>query len=101
MRGREGGPLQGIAVRFVAGRPAPAEAIDISPGAPSPLAPSFAACDDEAYRRELLQAFHSGRLVACFAGRREWSLWVDPAAIYDPRPVLETALVKLGAVLGS
>src|SRR5215217_5061588 len=97
-RGRvgEGGPLQGIAVRFVAGRPAPAEAIDISPGAASPLAPSFAACDDEAYRRELLQAFHSGRLVAALTGRREWSLWSDPAALYNPRPVLETALAKLG-----
>ncbi len=94
-------PLQGIAVRFVAGRPAPVEAIDISPGAPSPLAPSFAACADEAYRRELLQAFHSGRLVAALTGRREWSLWSDPAAIYNPRPVLEAALTKLGAVLGS
>jgi hypothetical protein len=101
-RGRvgEGGPLQGITIRFVATRPAPAEAIDISPGAPSPLAPSFAACDDEAYRRELLQAFHAGRLVAVLTGRSEWSLWADPAAIYDPRPVLEIALVKLGAVLG-
>jgi len=94
-------PLGGIAIRFVAGRPAPAEAIDISPGAASLLAPSFAACDDEAYRRELLQAFHSGRLVAALTGRREWSLWSDPAAIYNPRPVLETALVKLGALLGS
>ncbi|HYU31426.1 MAG TPA: hypothetical protein VEW48_04635, partial [Thermoanaerobaculia bacterium] len=101
VRSREGGPLQGIAVRFVAGCPAPAEAIDISPGAASPLAPSFAACDDEAYRRELLQAFHSGRLVAALTGRREWSLWSDPAALYDPRPVLEAALSKLGALLGS
>jgi len=100
VRSREGAPLQGITVRFVAGRPAPAETIDISPGASSPLAPSFAACDDEAYRRELLQAFHSGRLVAALTGRAEWSLWADPAALYDPRPVLETALVKLGAVLG-
>ena len=100
VRSREGAPLQGITVRFVAGRPAPAEAIDISPGAASPLAPSFAACDDEAYRRELLQAFHSGRLVAVLTGRREWHLWADPAALYNPRPVLETALVKLGAVLG-
>jgi len=99
--GGEGPPLQGIAVRFVAGRPAPAEAVDISPGAASPLAPSFAACDDEAYRRELLQAFHSGRLVAALTGRREWSLWSDPAALYDPRPVLEVALSKLGAHLGS
>ena len=99
--GGEGPPLQGIAVRFVAGRPAPAEAVDISPGAASPLAPSFAACDDEAYRRELLQAFHSGRLVAALTGRREWSLWSDPAALYEPRPVLEAALSKLGAHLGS
>jgi hypothetical protein len=94
-------PLQGITVRFVAGRPAPAEAFDISPGAASPLAPSFVACDDEAYRRELLQAFHSGRLVAALTGRLEWSLWSDPAALYDPRPVLEAALSKLGALLGS
>ena len=94
-------PLGGVTVRFVAGRPAPAEAIDISPGAPSPLAPSFAACDDEAYRRELLQAFHAGRLVATLTSRAEWSLWADPAALYNPRPVLETALSKLGAVLGS
>jgi hypothetical protein len=100
VRSREGAPLQGVVVRFVAGRPAPAEAIDISPGAPSPLAPSFAACDDEAYRRELLQAFHAGRLVAALTGRPEWSLWADPAALYNPRPVLETALSKLGAVLG-
>ena len=94
-------PLAGITIRFVASRPAPAEAIDISPGAPSPLAPSFAACDDEAYRRELLQAFHAGRLVAALTGRREWSLWADPAAIYNPRPILEAALSKLGALLGS
>jgi len=100
VRSREGAPLQGVTVRFVAGRPAPAEAIDISPGAPSPLAPSFAACDDEAYRRELLQAFHAGRLVATLTSRAEWSLWADPAALYNPRPVLETALSKLGAVLG-
>ena len=102
-RGRvgEGAPLQGITVRFVASRPAPPGAIDISPGAPSPLAPSFAACDDEAYRRELLQAFHAGRLVAALTGPPAWSLWADPAALYNPRPVLETALVKLGAVLGS
>jgi len=102
VRGREGAaPLQGITIRFVAGRPAPAEAIDISPGAASPLAPSFAACDDEAYRRELLQAFHSGRLVAALTVRPAWSLWADPAAIYNPRPILEAALSKLGALLGS
>ena len=46
------------------------------------------------------RAFHSGRLVAALTGRAEWSLWADPAALYNPRPVLETALVKLGAVLG-
>ena len=97
---REGAPLQGLTIRFATTRPAPPGAIDISPGAPSPLAPSFAACDDEAYRRELLQAYHAGRLVATLTGRREWSLWADPAAIYNPRPVLEAALVKLGAVLG-
>jgi hypothetical protein len=93
-------PLAGLTIRFATTRPAPPGAIDISPGAPSPLAPSFAACDDEAYRRELLQAFHAGRLVAALTGRREWSLWADPAALYNPRPVLETALVKLGALLG-
>jgi len=101
-RGRvgEGAPLQGISVRFAAGRPAPVEAVDISPGAASPLAPSFDACNDEAYRRELLQTFHSGRLVAALTGRPKWTLWSDPAAIYNPRPMLETALSKLGAVLG-
>ena len=94
-------PLAGLTLHFTTTRPAPPGAIDISPGAPSPLAPSFAACDDEAYRRELLQAFHAGRLVAALTGRREWSLWADPAALYNPRPVLEAALSKLGALLGS
>ncbi len=89
-------PLQGVSVRFVA---APVGAIDISPGATSPLAPSFSACDDEAYRRELLQAFHAGRLLGCLAGRKEQCLWADPAAAYDPRPVLQTALTKLGATV--
>jgi len=93
-------PLQGIAARFVAGGLAPAGAVDVSPGASSLLAPSFAACDDEAYRRELLQAFHSGRLVASLTGRAEWRLWTDPAAAYDPRPVLSSALSKLGVTLG-
>jgi hypothetical protein len=93
--------LGGRTIHFLAGRPAPPESIDISPGAASPLAPSFAACEDEAYRRELLQAFHAGRLVAALTGRREWSLWSDPAAIYNPRPVLEAVLSKLGALLGS
>jgi hypothetical protein len=92
--------LGGITIHFLTTRPAPPESIDISPGAPSPLSPSFAACDDEAYRRELLQAFHAGRLVAALTGRSEWSLWADPAALYNPRPVLESALSKLGAVLG-
>jgi hypothetical protein len=99
--GEGGAPLQGVVVHFVAGRPGPAEAIDISPGAASPLAPSFATCDDEAYRRELLQAFHAGRLVAALTGRPECSLWADPAAIYNPRPVLEAALSKLGATFGN
>jgi hypothetical protein len=89
-------PLQGLTVRFVA---TPAGAIDISPGASSHLAPSFAACDDAAYRSELLQAFHAGRLLASFTGRQQWSLWADPAAAYDPRPVLQTALSKLGATI--
>ncbi|HEX7180236.1 MAG TPA: hypothetical protein VF756_00230, partial [Thermoanaerobaculia bacterium] len=96
-------PLQGITVRFVPGAvpgAAPSGALDVSPGASSPLAPSFSACEDEAYRRELLQAFHSGRLVSSFAGRKDWSLWADPAAAYDPRPVLRAALSKLGATLG-
>ena len=75
--------------------------MDISPGASSPLAPSFAACDDEAYRRELLEAFHAGRLVTCLKGHTEWRLWADPAAAYDPRPVLRGALSKLGASLGA
>jgi len=98
---REGGPpLQGITIHFLTTRPAPPGAIDISPGAASPLAPSFAVRDDEAYRRELLQAYHAGRLVAALTGRREWSLSSDPAALYNPRPVLETALAKLGARLG-
>jgi hypothetical protein len=95
------GPLQGTTVHFVTGRLTPAGAIDISPGASSPLAPTFAACDDEAYRRELLQAYHSGRLLAALAGHTAWRLWADPAAAYDPRPVLTAALTKLGATLGN
>jgi hypothetical protein len=89
-------PLQGVSVRFVA---APVGAIDISPGASSPLAPSFAACDDEAYRRELLQAFHAGRLLAALGGRKDHCLWADPAAAYNPSRVLQTALSKLGATI--
>ncbi len=93
-------PLQGIAIRFIAASEAPS-AMDISPGASSPLAPSFGACDDEAYRRELLEAFHAGRLVTYLKGHTEWRLWADPAAAYDPRPVLRSALSKLGATLGA
>jgi len=89
-------PLQGLTVCFVAH---PAGALDISPGASSYLAPTFAACDDAAYRLELLQAFHTGRLLATLTGRQTWSLWADPAAAYDPRPVLQTALTKLGATV--
>jgi hypothetical protein len=89
-------PLQGLTVRFVAD---PAGAIDISPGASSYLAPSFAACDDAAYRLELLQAFHTGRLLAALTGRQHCALWADPIAAYDPRPVLQTALTKLGATV--
>jgi len=83
-------------VRFV---DHPAGALDISPGASSYLAPSFGACADAAYRLELLQAFHTGRLLATLTGRQNWSLWADPAAAYDPRPVLQTALTKLGATV--
>ena len=97
--GRSTTPLQGLTIRFTTGVLAPA-ALDISPGASSPLAPSFGACDDEAYRRELLDTFHSGRLVSTLTGRKEWTLWTDPAAAYDPRPVLSFALAKLGATLG-
>jgi hypothetical protein len=92
-------PLRGILIHLTTGVLAPA-AHDISPGASSPLAPSFGACDDEAYRRELLDAYHSGRLVSALTGRKEHTLWTDPAAAYDPRPVLSAALAKLGATLG-
>jgi hypothetical protein len=91
--------LQGLTIRLVSGTPPPA-ATDISPGASSPLAPAFGACDDEAYRRDLLQLYHSGRMVSVLTGRTEWTLWTDPAAAYDPRPVLTAALTRLGATLG-
>jgi hypothetical protein len=99
--GAGGGGLQGTTIHFLTLPAPPIGAIDISPGASSPLAPTFAACDDEAYRRELLQAYHSGRLLAALAGHTAWSLWADPAAAYDPRPVLTVALTKLGATLGN
>jgi len=89
-------PLQGLTVCFVAH---PAGALDISPGASSHLAPSFAACDDAAYRLELLHAFHTGRLLAALTGRQHCALWADPIAAYDPRPILQTALTKLGATV--
>ena len=94
-----GTPLYGIAIHFVTRETS--GAIDISPGASSPLAPSLGARDDEAYRRELLEAFHAGRLVSCLKAHTEWHLWADSAAAYDPRPVLQSALSKLGASLGA
>ena len=95
------GPLHRLTLHFATTPAPPAGAIDISPGASSSLAPTFAACEDEAYRQELLQAFHSGRLLSALAGRNTWTLWTDPAAAYDPRPVLTAALTKLGATLGN
>ena len=94
-------PLAGLVAEFECSFPRRPGAIEISPGASSPLAPSFeaAAAGAEAYRQELLARYRAGTLLPALTGRSQAVLWTDPAASFDPRPVLSAALTKLGATV--
>jgi hypothetical protein len=96
------GPLAGLSLSLlsVPVRERPDGSLDVSPGGDSPLAPSLAVADDATYRRELLAAFHAGRLVPALLASESAVLWTDSAAGYDPRPLLRLALAKLGATVG-
>ncbi len=95
-------PLAGLSVSLLSVPlpDRPSGSIDVSPGGDPPLAPSLAVADDETYRCELRATYHAGRLVPALEGAEAAILWTDPAAGFDPRPVLRLALAKLGATVG-
>jgi hypothetical protein len=101
--GGRAAPLTGLTITLTATRPTHPPihpgAVEISPGALSPLAPPLTILDDDAYRADLRHRYHTGQLAAALAGRHDWTLWTDPDAPYDPRPVLAGVLTALGATV--
>jgi hypothetical protein len=97
-----GDPWSGITVTLRRGAPErTAGTVDVSPGAPSLLAPAIGD-DDEAYRTALRCRHRAGQLAGTLSSRREWVLWCDPDAPYDPGPVLTQVIKALGgACVGS
>lgn len=83
--------------------------LQVDPGSDCPLAPSYrllrwiergerdAVRLDEAYRSELLAAFHAGDLTQLLAGRGDVVLWCSSAEPWNPLPTLTYALSRLGA----
>jgi hypothetical protein len=89
-------PLAGITVTFRRGSPVErAGTIDVSPGASSRLAPDIGA-DDDVFRAALRALHRADQLAGTLSGRRQWVLWCDPAAPYDPFPVLTQVITALG-----